>query len=81
MEGNRSPSPEIWDCYLKNIFPNMFSNTSLDFILDMGVTDHDNIIDNIENKKKNLLLQEYSLKNRSFWKLVILLETYMKQRQ
>ena len=52
MEGNRSPSPEIWDCYLKNIFPNMFSNTSLDFILDMGVTDHDNIIDNKENKKK-----------------------------
>ena len=40
MEGVRSPSPEIKDCYLKNIFPDMLSNTSLDFILDMGVTDH-----------------------------------------
>ena len=62
MEGVRSPSPEIWDYYLKNIFPNMLSNISLDFILDMGVTDHDNIIDNIENKKENLHLREYSLK-------------------
>ena len=62
MEGVRSPSPEIWDYYLKNIFPNMLSNISLDFILDMGVTDHDNIIDNIENKKENLRLREYSLK-------------------
>ena len=62
MEGVRSPSPEIWDYYLKNIFPNMLSNISLGFILDMGVTDHDNIIDNIENKKENLRLREYSLK-------------------
>ena len=62
MEGVRSPSPEIWDYYLKNIFPNMLSNISLDFILDVGVTDHDNIIDNIENKKENLRLREYSLK-------------------
>ena len=36
----RSPSPEILDCYLKNIFPNMLSNRSLDFISDMGVNDH-----------------------------------------
>ena len=42
MEGNN---------YLKNIFANMLSNTSLDCFLDMGVPDHDNIIDNIENKK------------------------------
>ena len=42
MEGNN---------YLKNIFANMLSNTSLDCFLDMGVSDHDNIIDNIENKK------------------------------
>ena len=62
MEGVRSPSPEIWDYYLKNIFPNMLSNISLDFILDMGLTDHHNIIDNIENKKENLRLREYSLK-------------------
>ena len=34
------------------------------------------MIDNIENKIENLRLQECSLKNRSFWKLVILLETY-----
>ena len=40
MEGVRSPSPEIWDCYLKNIFPNMVSNTSLDFVSDIGVTNH-----------------------------------------
>ena len=39
MEGVRSPSPEIQDCYLKDIFPSILSNTSLDFISDMGVTD------------------------------------------
>ena len=37
------------------------------------------MIDDRENKIENL--QEYSLKNRSPWKLVILLETYIKQRQ
>ena len=26
--------------YVKNIFPNMLSNTFLDFISDTGVTDH-----------------------------------------
>ena len=40
MEGVRSPSPEIQDYYLKNIFPNMSSDTSLDFISGMGLTDH-----------------------------------------
>ena len=40
MEGVRLPSPEIQDCYLKNIFPNMMSNTSPDYISDMEVTDH-----------------------------------------
>ena len=40
MEEARSLSPEIQDCYLKNIFPNVISNTSRDFISDMGVTDH-----------------------------------------
>ena len=33
------------------------------------------MIDNIENKIENLRLQECSLRNRSFWKLVISLET------
>ena len=42
----------------KNIFLNILSNTSLDFILDMGVTDQDNMMDNIENKKENLRLQD-----------------------
>ena len=28
------------DCYLKNVFPNMLSNTFLDIISDIGVTDH-----------------------------------------
>ena len=28
------------DCYLKNIFPNMLGNTSLDFIPGMGITGH-----------------------------------------
>ena len=51
---------------LKNIFPNMLSNTSLYLI---------------ESNIENLRLQECSLKNRSLWKLVVLLETYMKQRQ
>ena len=32
--------------------------------------------DDIANKTENLRLQEYSLKNSSYWKLVILLETY-----
>ena len=40
MEGVRSPSPEIYDCYLKDIFPNILPNTSSDFISDMGVTYH-----------------------------------------
>ena len=41
MEGGGSPSPEIQDCYLKkNIFPNMLSNTSLDFISEIEVNDH-----------------------------------------
>ena len=47
----------------------------------MGVTDHDIIINNIENKKENFRLQEYFLKNRFFLKLVISLRTYMKQRE
>ena len=71
---------------LPNIFPNTLSHTSPDFISDMGVTDRqyriDTRIDNMENNVENLRLQECSLKNRSFiWKLVIALETYMKQRQ
>ena len=57
----------------------MLSNTSLDFISDMGVTDHRHYFYNIENKIENHQLQESFLKNRSFWKLFILLETYMKQ--
>ena len=40
MKGVRSSSPEIQDCFLKNIFPNMVSNTSLDFTSDIGETDH-----------------------------------------
>ena len=65
MEGVKSPSPEIQDCYLKSIFPNMLSNTSLDFISDMGVTDHRHDVDNIESKIENRKLQESFLKNRS----------------
>ena len=52
----------------------MLSNTFSDFISDMRVTDHGTIIDNIENKIESLHLQECSLKNRFFWKLVISLE-------
>ena len=43
----------------------MLSNTSSNFISGM---------DDIENKIKDLHLQECSLKNRSLWKLVISLE-------
>ena len=39
------------------------------------------MIDHIENKIENLQLQKWFLKNWSFWKLVISLETYMKWRQ
>ena len=59
----------------------MLSNTSLDFISDMGVTDHRHYVDNIGSKIENRRLQESFLKNRSFSKLVITLEIYMKQRQ
>ena len=38
------------------------------------------MIDNIENKIENLRFQECSLKNRSFWELIILLETHMLYR-
>ena len=60
----------------------MFSKTFLDFISDMDVTDHklNTMIHDIENKIKNRRLQESSLKNRSFWKLVISLEIYMKSK-
>ena len=34
------------------------------------------MINNIESKMENLRLQECSLKNRCFWRLVISLETY-----
>ena len=71
-----SPSPEIEDCYLKNIFPNMLSSIPLDFISNMEVTDHKHYINDIENKIDNFQLQECSLKHRSFWKLLISLETY-----
>ena len=59
----------------------MLSKTCLNFISDMEVTDHrHSMIDNIESKIENLRLQKCSLKNRSFWNLVISLETYRKQR-
>ena len=60
----------------------MFSKTFLDFISDMDVTDPklNTMIHDIENKIKNRRLQESSLKNRSFWKLVISLEIYMKSK-
>ena len=61
MEGVRSPSPEIQDCYFKNIFPNMLPDTSSGFISDIGVTDHRNY-DHVENKIENLHLLECSLK-------------------
>ena len=54
----------------------MLSNTSLNFISDMGVTDHRHYVDNIERKIEDRRLQESFLKNRFFWKLVISLETY-----
>ena len=48
----------------------MLSKTFSDFILDIGVTDHtDTMINNIENKIESLHLQEWSLRNRPFWKL------------
>ena len=41
VEGVRSPSPEIYDCYSKIIFLILcVANTSLDLISDMGITDH-----------------------------------------
>ena len=54
----------------------MLSSISLDFISNMEVTDHKHYINDIENKIDNFQLQECSLKHRSFWKLLISLETY-----
>ena len=53
VKGVRSPSPEIYNFYLK-AFPLycMLSNNSLNFISDVGVT----TIVNIENKIENLRL-------------------------
>ena len=80
MERVRSPSPVMQDYYLKNIFSNMFSNTFF-FISDMRVTDHRRY-DRLHRKQnRKLRPQECFLKNRSFRKLVILLEKYIKQRQ
>ena len=59
----------------------MLSNTFLDFISDMGVTDHRHYVDCIESKIENRRRQESFLKNRSFCKLFISLETCMKQGQ
>ena len=58
MEGVRSPSAEIEDCYLKTIFPNMLPDKFLYFISDMGVTDpryYDQ-----QYRKLSLHLQEFS---------------------
>ena len=65
MERVRSPSPEVFDWYLKSIYPNKK-------VLKKYLT---------LPKIENLRLQEVSIINRSLWKLVILLETYMKQTQ
>ena len=54
----------------------MSSNTFSDFISHKEYLITEIMIDNIENKTENLRLQEYSLKNRSFWKFVIALEKY-----
>ena len=48
----------------------MLSNTSLDFISDMGVTNHRHYFYNIENKIENHQLQESFLKNRSFLEVI-----------
>ena len=59
----------------------MLSNTSSDFISDIGVTYHRQYDREKLCKIDNLQPQECSLKNRCFWKLVISLKTYMKERQ
>ena len=72
MEGVRSPSAEIEDCYLKTIFPNMLPDKFLYFISDMGVADpryYDQ-----QYRKLSLHLQEFSFKKTSLWKLVTSLE-------
>ena len=40
MEEVRLSSPEMKDLYLKNIFPNMLSNTVFGLISDMAITNH-----------------------------------------
>ena len=55
-------------------FPFKSSNTFLDFISAMRVTDTDNMIDNIKNKIESLHYQKSSLKNMPLWNFIILLE-------
>ena len=63
----------------------MLSNTSLVFISDMGVTGHRHYDWWCRTENRDLQLQEWSTgpigptQYRSFRKLVISLETYMKQ--
>ena len=76
-----SPSREIKDCHLKNIYPNIVCCQILLRILfqiwELLITD--TMIGNIESKIENL--QKCSSKDWSFWRLVISIETYIKQRQ
>ena len=53
MEEVRSSSPEKQDCRLKNVFRNMLSNTILDFISDMDVTDYKHYDQSYSKKIKN----------------------------
>ena len=77
MERVRSPSPEIYDWNLKNIFFNTLRcQTHLRILFD-----HRHYDQQYRKKVENIRLQGYFSKNRSFWKLVISLETYVKQRQ
>ena len=65
MEEVRSSSPEKQDCHLKNVFRNMLSNTTLDFISDMDVTDYKHYDQSYSKKIKIPRLQVRSLTVRA----------------
>ena len=61
MEGVKLPSLEIKNCYSRNIFSNMLSNTSSDFISDMRVTYHWHREKNRESSASGVLFKKLVL--------------------
>ena len=80
MEKVRLPSRKIQDCYLKKHFTKYVVKHAFEFDFRYELI-LSTMINDIENKIGSVRLHEYSVKNRSSWKLIISLQTYMKRIQ